>query len=188
MQRTYEDYQRATAALQQAVFDQLPRRTRVEGSRIYQGLFQGQAPPCGPLLSQMGFDTIVLCAEEWQPPGRVDPVCAAILGYNPSLPAYPGVEVVYAPADDDFDQPPSAPVLGLASKAASVAAQRVLQGGRVLVTCWMGKNRSGLVTALALHGLTGLGGAQILQHIRKARPQALTNPQFRDAISRIRSV
>jgi protein-tyrosine phosphatase len=50
------------------------------------------------------------------------------------------------------------------------------------VTCWAGRNRSGLVTAIALHKLTGFSGVQCVRIIRKARPLALTNLQFRAAI------
>lgn len=188
MQRTYEDYQRATQVLRQAVFDRLPRRTSVEGSFICRGLYQGQAPPCGPMLRAAGIDTIILCAEEWQPPGAVDPICATVLGYQPGQHPYPGVQLIYAPADDDFDKPPSPGVLSVAASAAAQAARRILQGGKVMSSCWMGKNRSGLVTAMTLHGLTGLGGRDILAHMRQTRPQALTNPQFRAAIEKIQPV
>ena len=184
----FEAFARANPALARQALAQLPRRTQVEGSLIAPGLYQGQAPPCGPTLRQAGIDTLVLCAEEWQPPYNIDPVCAAVLGYHPALPAYPGVQLVYAPADDDFDKPPSPAVLELAGKAAAAAAFRILQGGKVMVSCWAGKNRSGLVTCLTLQGLTGIGGPGILQHMAKARPQALTNPQFRAAIQKIRPV
>lgn len=183
--QSFEAFARANPALARAALAQLPRRTSVEGSFICRGLWQGQAPPCGPMLRSTGIDTLILCAEEWQPPGVVDPACATILGYQPGQHPYPGVQLVYAPADDDFDKPPSAPVLALAAQAAAIAARRILQGGRVMSSCWMGKNRSGLVTAMTLHGLTGLGGQDILAHMRQARPQALTNPQFRAAIERI---
>lgn len=186
--QTFEALARRNPALVRQALAHLPQRTVVEGSLIAPGLYQGQAPPCGPLLRQAGIDTLVLCAEEWQPPGVVDPVCAAILGYRPDQHPYPGVTLVYAPADDDFDQPPSPAILGLASKAAGHAARRILQGGKVLVSCWAGKNRSGLVTCMALHGLTGLGGRDIIAHMRRARPQALTNPQFRAAIEKIQPV
>lgn len=179
-------YQQDPALIQRALAA-LPKRTAVEGTLITKGLYQGMAPPCGPALRASGIDTIILCAEEWQPPRNVDPACAVVLGYRPGLPAYPGVNVVYAPADDDFDNPPSASVIQLASKAASIAAVRAAQGGKVLVTCWMGRNRSGLVTALALHALTGMSGSQIIQHIKRVRPVALSNPQFRAALSKIQA-
>jgi len=137
------------------------------------------------LLRQAGFDTIVLCAEEWQPPEVVDPMCASALNYQPGRHPYPGVTLVLAPAKDDFLIPPSRGTLALALKAASYVAQRVAQGGKVLVSCWAGKNRSGLVTTLALHKLTGRSGIQCMAMIRIARPEALTNPQFCLTLSKI---
>jgi hypothetical protein len=145
------------------------------------------APPAGPLLREAGFDAIVLCAEEWQPPLFADPLCSAILGYKEGTNPYPGVALVHAPNDDSFTQPPTKLTLELALKAASYAAYRVAQGGKVLVSCWAGVNRSGLVTALTLHRLTGLSGAACIAHIQKARPIALRNPRFLEALSRIKA-
>ncbi len=152
---------------------------------ISRGLFQGQAPPCGPQLRQAGIDTIILCAEEWQPPHNVDPISGAILGYRPGMHPYPGVAIFHAPADDDFNAPPSPQAIAIAARAANFAAGRILRGGNVFVSCWMGKNRSGLVTGLTLHGLTGLAGATCAALIKRARPEALTNPQFVEALSKI---
>ncbi len=168
--------------------NRIPKRTGIEGSLITRGLYQGMAPPTGPMLRQAGIDTIVLCAAEWQPPEVVDPVCSAVLGYQPGVHPYPGVSMVYAPADDDFVQPPSRESLLLALQAATLVAQRIREGGTVLVSCWAGKNRSGLVTGLALHRLTGLPGSSCVGLIKRARPQALTNPQFIAALGRIRGV
>lgn len=176
---------RLDPAIFQHVLDRMPRRTGVEGTRITRGLFQGMAPPAGPMLRQSGIDMIVLCAMEWQPPGVVDPVCGAVLGYRPGTHPYPGVTLVYAPADDDFERPPSRDVLARALRAADQTARRVAQGGNVLVSCWAGKNRSGLVTGLALHRLTGLPGAACVNHIKRVRPIALGNPQFVAALNRI---
>jgi hypothetical protein len=172
------------AQLQHAL-DRIPRRMGLDATPIYRGLHQGMAPPAGPLLSSSGFDTIVLCAEEWQPPRFVDPVCGAVLGYLPNTHPYPGTTLVYAPADDDFYNPPSRERLSLALRASAYVAQRVAQGSNVLVTCWAGKNRSGLVTGLALHRLTGLPGHMCVAHIKKVRPIALMNPQFVAVLNRL---
>jgi hypothetical protein len=163
----------------------LKRRVGIEGSKIARGLYQGQAPPAGPELRAAGFDTLILCAAEWQPPHDADLVCSTILGYTPGTDPYPGVTLFHAPADDDFDNPPSAKVVKVAAEAASFAARQILRGGNVLVSCWAGVNRSGLVTGLTLHGLTGLSGAQCIARIRGARPKALTNPQFVAALAKI---
>jgi hypothetical protein len=154
-------------------------------SLVYPRLYQGAAPHVGPWLAKAGISTIVLCAYEWQPPRFVDPTCAARKGYDPRFLAYPGVEVVHAPADDNFSVAPSREVLVQAVRTANEVAARVKAGQNVLVSCWMGKNRSGLVTSLAIHKLTGWPGKMCLSAIKRARPQALTNPQFVAAVSKI---
>ena len=160
----------------------------LDASLIYPGLSQGSAPDIGPGLAAAGFTDLVLCAEEWQPPYQVDDVTAQIMGYNPEVPAYPGVNLIYAPADDIVITPPTREVLVQAVQTANEVVKRVQAGGNVLVTCWAGRNRSGLVTALSLHKLTGFSGVQCVHIIRTARPMALTNLQFRSAIKALPSV
>jgi len=160
----------------------------LDASLIYPGLSQGAAPDIGPRLAAAGFTDLVLCAEEWQPPHQVDDMTAQIMGYDPRVPAYPGVNLIYAPADDITTTPPTRDVLALAVQTANEVVKRVRAGGHVLVTCWAGRNRSGLVTALSLHKLTGLSGVQCVHIIRTARPLALTNLQFRAAIKALPSV
>ncbi len=174
-------------ALRRQLVSRLRLRQGMDASPIFRGLHQGWAPPAGPLLRQAGFDMIVLCAEEWQPPGFADETCSQVLGYTPQTDPYPGVALVHAPNDDDFQKPPSREVLAQALKAASYAAYRVAHGGRVLVSCWAGINRSGLVSALTLHKLTGLAGRDCIAVIQKARPQALRNPQFVSLLNRIQA-
>lgn len=55
----------------------------------------------------------------------------------------------------------------------------VQAGEQVLLRCWAGLNRSGLVAAVALIELTGLPGATALQAMRRQRsPHMLCNPAF----------
>lgn len=165
---------------------QLPKW--VNADLIHPGLYQGAAPPVGPTLKAAGFDTVVLCAEEWQPPRFVDPLCRMQMGYTDNSHPYPGLAIVYAPNDDNFSRPPTGQELFVAGRAAGFAANRIRAGGNVYVSCWAGKNRSSLVTGLTIHALTGLSGIDCLLKIKKARPEALTNPQFRAALARIQAV
>jgi protein-tyrosine phosphatase len=59
--------------------------------------------------------------------------------------------------------------------AADVATQGVRSGRRVLVLCAQGKNRSGLVVAMALHKLKGWSGEQAMRCIQQKRPGSLYN-------------
>jgi protein-tyrosine phosphatase len=73
--------------------------------------------------------------------------------------------------------------LQTARKGAKAAASAHKRGGNVLVTCHMGLNRSGLVTAMMLHLLTPMTGERIVAHVREHRPGALCNLHFAKAIS-----
>jgi hypothetical protein len=62
--------------------------------------------------------------------------------------------------------------------AALTAAERVGAGRRVLVHCWAGLNRSGVVTARALMAM-GATATEAITAVREARgPYALSNPAF----------
>jgi protein-tyrosine phosphatase len=57
--------------------------------------------------------------------------------------------------------------------------QWVRQGKRVLVRCFAGLNRSGLVVGCALAELTGLDGPTVIRALRNQRsPIVLINPSF----------
>src|SRR6185436_7074108 len=113
---------------------------------------------------EAGFDMLVLCAFEFQPPHQM-------MAYAPCPPEFrdepfPGVEVVHAPNDDNYYEPPPRYVLKAAVQTADIVAQKIRAGGKVLVTCWQGWNRSGLVSALTLHKLCGFSGAECVRHVQ----------------------
>lgn len=135
---------------------------------VYPGLWQGSAPPAGTFLRQRGYTHVALCAIEHQPPASW----------------FQGVRVIHAPNDDNFDGITRNQMLGAISTARLVA-NAVRDGGNVLVTCRMGQNRSGLVSALALHMLTGKPGCDCVQVVQKARPKALRNPAFVEMLTRL---
>lgn len=120
-------------------------------------------------LKRLGFDFLALTASEYQPSGH----------------HFPGVVVCYAPFDDD-----PAGLDGRQVKVALDAATKTVQahqaGRRCLVTCWAGRNRSGLVTALALARLSGLAPSDAGDVVRDRRgPGSLVNPSFRGLLQRV---
>jgi protein-tyrosine phosphatase len=123
-------------------------------------LAQGGAPPRNVRLP---FDVIVLAAMEYQPelPGRY--------------------EVLRAPLNDS-GPPPTLAERSLIHVTAHQIAQRVRARRRVLVTCWQGRNRSGVLAGLALVelGVPGPRAAQLIQRIRNG----LTNPYFLEMVIR----
>ncbi len=132
----------------------------MDASEVVPRLYQGGAVVPGH--SYDAFSLIILCAQEHQP----------------VLPHFRGQ--LLRPAFDDTTTPSSGEV-----GRAQVAARHVVREyrrnlqGNILVTCAMGWNRSGLVTALALTQLTGWSTGQIIDVIRRARgPNAMSNPAF----------
>lgn len=115
--------------------------------------------PYSPLAKE--FDGLALCAMEYQ---------------HGDL--FPGVDVVRAALNDD-----GSPMTRDEAFSAVSAAGRVISwlrgGNRVLVTCMQGRNRSGLVCALALCKGAGLSLDKAVEAIRAARGDgALRNPYF----------
>lgn len=133
--------------------------------KISTNLYQGGLPPVGDALSRAGIDVLVLCAADYQ-----------------NAAAYEGVEVILAPGDDDARPHRLKNFIDNWKSAAEQVAQHVNDGKQVLVTCFAGQNRSGLVVALALGYLTNMSGKDIVDHIQKCRPHALNNETFVDYI------
>lgn len=143
----------------------------VEASRIIGTLYQGSKPQTGRQVADAGFQMLVLCAQEYQPEAR----------------RFPGVTVVHAPNNDVFALPITREQLGLAVKAARRVTEAIQAGHRVLVTCMQGRNRSGLVAAIALHMLTGCSGMAAIRKVKERRQRrALSNPHFLACLERLR--
>lgn len=122
----------------------------------------------GHRLRKLGFAAVVLCAEEHQPPDD----------------AFPGLDVVRVPFDDALE-PMSFQELAKIQRAADNVARRLRAGQRVLVTCYAGRNRSGLVNALTLLRMTGAPPQMVIDRIRMRRGRnALSNPYFESLIRR----
>jgi protein-tyrosine phosphatase len=119
-------------------------------------------------VPRAGFDTLVLCANDHQPPSV----------------QLRGLYVVRCPLDDNPYRPVDSEEWGMAIGAAEEALRALARGERVLVTCRMGLNRSGLVCALVLV-LNGRRPAEAIAHIQRRRPGALNNPEFVKALMRL---
>lgn len=127
-------------------------------SQVTDQIFQGSVPD--PTSSYDNFSMIVLCAEEQQP----------------ELPRFK--RRILRPAFNDTPHPTNAEI-ARARGAASEVGTELMRGGRVLVTCAAGLNRSGLVTGLVLIMTTRLSPIDIIKGIRAARGDlALSNPAF----------
>ena len=119
----------------------------------------GCPPPDFPVRRH--FDCLVLSAREYQVPGL-----------------FPGVPAVRVALNDDGS--PMTKEEGVEAVRAAGRTIRWLNDGlKVLVTCFAGRNRSGLVTALVLCKGMGASPDQAIAAIRKARgPEAFRNQYF----------
>ena len=136
----------------------------LDASPITRYLSVGGAPEPGFYGAR--FDVVVLVSKEYQPrTGDIQ-----------------GVVVRRYPFDDSLT--PTRGDLRTAWEAATTVANDVMRGRRVLVTCSMGRNRSALVAALALHMVTGMSGERAMKEVQARRVdrlgvRALSNPAFR---------
>lgn len=128
-------------------------------------LAMGSKPPRGMRLP---FQVLVLTAVEYQPRSR----------------DFPGVLVLHVPLTDTPGKRPPASEQAAARTAAAFVARHLYARRRVLVTCNMGLNRSGLVTTLALVRI-GYQPEDAIAIARQLRGRAaLFNPHFRRMVQR----
>ena len=144
----------------------------IDAQEIAMGLWMGSMPPVGRTLTSSGFNVLVLCAMEHQPP----------------LESFPGVDVARIYLDDNGMLPPREHVYQAFHLANRLTAA-IRSGCCALVTCAQGRNRSGFVAALTLMRMTGCSGKCAVRTVQERRLSpfgtALTNPAFVRALETI---
>ena len=110
--------------------------TNLDANEIIPGLWVGSKPPKGEFLHKNGYTHVVLCSPDYQLP----------------VSDFPNVNVIHCPFDD-IDNIISNSTVTLVFVTAKLVAEAHKAGGKVLVTCYAGLNRSTLVSALALRVL-----------------------------------
>lgn len=139
----------------------LQQREPAVAYRVFGSLWIGSAPPIGWAVSEH-FDCLVLSAMEYLP----GPTC------------YPRVETLAVSLNDD-GSPMRKEEMAEAVRAAGKVLSWLRGGKRVLVSCHQGRNRSGLICALALCKGQGMTPKQAVETVRQARgPNALRNDYF----------
>jgi protein-tyrosine phosphatase len=122
-------------------------------------LAQGSAPPPD---QKIPFDILVLTASEYQP------------AFNQN-----DLQIIRVTLDDSI---PSREDIRKAIVAAKQVADALRKGKRVLTTCYMGRNRSGLINGLALIDV-GWSSIDAVKAIRIARgDKALSNAYFQSVL------
>lgn len=125
-------------------------------------LWMGGLPTGFPQLFER-WDVIVLCAGEYQP--------------HVELPEDWNKVILRVPFDDSPNAIPHSVEKSL-HKQAKYLAQLHAEGKNILITCFAGVNRSGLLTALVLRYAFGCDGAEAIYKIQSVRTFALTNKTF----------
>jgi protein-tyrosine phosphatase len=147
--------------------------------QVAQGGFPGD--PKGLIVTPQifnVFDVVAFTAQEAIPRGFKPP---------------PGKTAYSCPLDDDPYRPIPHEVAGYAHQFARQLAGHVGRGQKVLVTCFQGVNRSGLITGLTLMYAYGFSGAKTVQIIRSRRKpegnfMVLGNPMFEGHLRNFRNV
>lgn len=137
----------------------------LDATHIHQELFMGGKPPTGAAVRDHGFHVLVLCASEHQIPAV----------------HFPGVEVLHIALKDDSSKPVSDTEWATIEHTAKRVMRRLRAGRRVLVTCAAGLNRSGVITAAALHYLTGHAGHRTAAVVSRRRVVHGTNALYNQA-------
>lgn len=127
---------------------------------IAPGIYQGSKPHNSSLVRNDKFSLLILSAVEFQPPKE----------------RFKGVNVINAPLRDCYDITDEEMLCAL--QCADLVKNEVNSGGKCLITCYMGWNRSGLITALSLMKIYKMSGKQAVDHVRSMRKNALGNKFF----------
>ena len=112
---------------------------------------------------------------EWSPVAElgIDTVIDLDAGLDECIPTTPeGCLYIYFPIYDE-----NLPTLTRLDAVATLGAELIRGGHRVLSHCGLGFNRSALVAGVILNKL-GLRGPEIVSRIRERRPGALFNDVF----------
>lgn len=145
--------------------------TYTDYDQIHTNLYQGSYPKLSKELADH-FDVVVFTAVEKQPkPAALKAVPKAVI-------------VKKFPLDDDPYQPITREQAAELFHLAKELAYHLRNGKRILITCAMGMNRSGLLTALTLMAATGCTGRSAFETVQSRRramedgTRALFNPIF----------
>lgn len=141
------------------------------GSKMY----QCGAKEIPSYLANKDIGLLVLSAKEYQPKS---------LRKNPDL--FKGVSRVYVPLKDkaSFSRPALEDTISRAAQASTHVVNNLSKGNNVLVTCWAGINRSGLISGMALISMLGCTGKEAVRLVRKGRGDiALYNPLFQKILA-----
>jgi protein-tyrosine phosphatase len=141
--------------------------THPSGGKLWQG--EARDTLRWDFLKAEGVGLVILCAREFQPKfGKRFEVIRLKFEDDPYMEHTMGLRTAY-----------------YARNAADLAFERLEKGTSVLSSCWMGLNRSGLVSGMILVRHCGMSADEAVKRIRSARTYvAMGNPVFRELLDR----
>ena len=116
---------------------------------------------------------------------KVKLVILAAIEHQPKLPSC--FDVIRVRLDDNPEmEADEATMTERASRKAADLAWKCLSAGMdVLSSCYAGRNRSGIVSAMILIKFCDMSANQAIAKVRRARLNALTNPEFVRILKRV---
>ena len=133
---------------------------KLDYSYIAPGIYQGSRPSNSLQLINDKFTVLVLSAVEFQPQDS----------------RYKNIKIIKAPIRDSYDI--TNEEVNKAITCSNAVCKDIVSGGKALITCYMGWNRSGLITAFCLINLYKMNGRQAVNHIKFMRKNSLNNEVF----------
>ncbi len=134
-------------------------------SEIFVNLWQGSRPWIPEEIVKREFNTIVFCENDHQPEQE----------------EFPGMKILRCPLVDDYEIDLTKEEISLINSTADEVVKDVNDGKKILIVCYAGLNRSGLVMGVTLNKYLKFSGVKCANMIRNARNKyALHNPIFVD--------
>lgn len=140
----------------------------IDAHEMAPNLWQGSVPPRGSQLADEGFNVLVLCAIEYQPESE----------------DFENVRIIRAPFNDCESL--SLKDNFIIANAVNEIAKLLLQGNKILVTCFAGLNRSGLITAMVMNKALNIPGKECIRTIQSKRYLALSNKSFARVVNELK--
>lgn len=132
-------------------------------------LFQAGAKEIYEIIKNNKIDILILSAKEFQPNSNK---------FSKEVKDLLSSSTIYYLPLDDCNKIRISDVQGV-NELGEICAKAIISGKNVLSTCWMGRNRSGLISGTILKNITGASGNAVVKHIKTYRQKnALSNRLF----------
>lgn len=140
--------------------------TNLDITEIHHNLWQGSQPTNFIELAKYNFDAIVFCEHTFQP------------SYEKLEKDFPGILPIYCPFLDDNYNEISPKLHQQFNEVTNQIVGLLKQKKKILIVCFAGLNRSGLISALVLRKYLGMDGKSAIKSVQSRRENSLNNKLF----------